>query len=272
MKTVALRTMLVFLLIAAVGLACASAPTAPPAPEPLPTYTPYPTYTPVSTATLQPTYTSVSTATLQPTYTPLPTYTPYPTWTPVPTATAIPSPTATRTPRPTNTRFPTLIVPTSTPLPPVSINSDCIGCPVVMPGNSTNQVIKAYREWAGAQYHPEKVLLVSCARGDQLPDIGQFMGAKGTTSGKGKDIAVKGIGPAMSQGSCYAITVQYDGLETICWESFIGQCKFGTGGTDENILSFKRVGLQTDLSATQYTSLIIYARNAEYEATIPDQK
>ena len=88
--------------------------------------------------------------------------------------------TATPSPRPTRTPIPTIILPTATPMPPVSINSDCVGCPVVVPGAWGNQqVLGAYFEWSGASKHPGKVLLVTCSRGDNVYSLGEIMGARG---------------------------------------------------------------------------------------------
>jgi len=136
-----------------------------------------------------------------------------------------------------------------------------------MPGHVSNQVTKAYQEWSGAEYHPDKVLLVTCSREAEVLGVGHIYGSRGSTSGD--DIAVKGVGVVKSQGSCFAITAKYDGLETVCYENFVGQCRFGTGGRNEEILSFKRVGQQTDLSATQYSNLLRDARSTEYEASVP---
>ena len=193
-----------------------------------------------------------------------PTDTSFPTSTLVLTATPAPEPTAVPTKRPTFT--PT---PTPTPLPPVSINSDCVGCPVVMPGHVKSAVTKAYDEWSGSSYHPNNVLLITCDRGYHVLDVGTIMGPRGTTSGQGQEIAVSGMtgetGFANSEGTCHAITARYQGLKSVCREIVSGSCRFGSG-TTEQILSFRRVGKSTDLSATQYQDLMVYAKRAEYEA------
>ena len=135
-----------------------------------------------------------------------------------------------------------------------------------MPGQYVNQVIEAYREWVGTQYHPDKVILVTCSREDKVSGVGHIYGPRSLPSAK--DIVVKGLRGVKPKGSCFAITAKYDGLETLCY-GFIGQCEFGTGGTNKDVLSFKRVGQQTDLSATQYKTLVTYAIKTTYEATIP---
>ena len=187
---------------------------------------------------------------------------PRPTRTPIPIVVEV---TATPSPRPTRTPIPTIILPTATPMPPVSINSDCVGCPVVVPGAWGNQqVLGAYFEWSGASKHPGKVLLVTCSRGDNVYSLGEIMGARGSGT-LPKDIAVKGLG-VVSKGTCYAITARYDGLQDACIENVSGQCRFGTGGEDIEILGFDRIGQKTEISGSQYDTLLKYAHNTEYQA------
>ena len=206
-------------------------------------------------ATLRPTATTRSSS--PPTPEPTPTATPRPTKTPRPTPTPEPTPTA--TPRPTKTPRPT-----STPLTPVSINSDCVGCPVVAPGASKNQqVMEAYAEWAGAKKHPDPVVLVTCNRGDRVSGVGYIMGARGNNV-VSADIAVTGRSYPSTGGGCYAITAKYDGLKEVCIERFSGSCTFGTGDIIE-ILGFKSVGESTEISTSQYQTLLKYARVTQYQ-------
>ncbi len=95
--------------------------------------------------------------------------------------------------------------------------------------------------------------------------VGEIMGAR-TSIALRKSIAVKGLG-VVSGGTCYAITARYDGLEGVCIETIPGQCQFGSGGEDINILSFDRVGQKTEISTSQYNALLKYARNTEYQVT-----
>ena len=101
---------------------------------------------------------------------PLPTATLAPTATPVPTATSVPTPTP--------------VPATPTPVPPVSVNSDCVGCPVVMPytlPSSQQKVMQAY--WKKPSGWSNKFLLVTCSKGYQVPGRGLVMGAPNVRRG-----------------------------------------------------------------------------------------
>ena len=167
---------------------------------------------------------------------------------------------------PTPTKRPTRTpTPIPTAMPPVSINPDCIGCPVVAPGAGGNQqVLDAYREWTGASKHPDPVLLVGCYRGTRIPGLGSIVGAKGAFERK-TDVAVTGQFFSRSQGACYAITALYDGLQPACWETIPGGCQFG-GGQSVETMTFKGIGNVTEISTSQYDTLIKYARATEYKA------
>ena len=78
------------------------------------------------------------------------------------------------------------------------------------------------------------------------------------------DVSVKGLG-VVSEGTCYAITARYDGRKDACLERFSGQCQFGTGGEDIEILSFERVGQTTEISTLQFDILTKYAHKTEYQ-------
>ena len=187
-----------------------------------------------------------ATATLEPTATAVPTLTPEPTPTP--------------TVRPTRTP-----IPTPTPLPPVDINSDCVGCPVVMPyqiSQTQQSVMKAYSEWPGSGKHPDKVLLVTCYKGERSPDLGHVMGPPLSYT-KGNVVLVSGRFWTSSDGSCYAITAKYDGLKEVCWETIPFGCQFG-GGRTVSVLGFKGVGEFTEVSTSKLRILMSYARATEY--------
>ena len=247
---IAVFALTVFLLVAA---ACTS--------ESPPAAVPDTPNTPAPTATATPYY---------PTATPYSTHTPAPTATPtrlppspVPTLASIDTPVPMPVPMPTPTATPT-------PIPPVSINSDCVGCHVVAPGaGGTQQVMKAYAEWPSAGRHPDSVLLVACNRGERVAELGQIMGARGGTEAS-SDISV--IGPSgfvadlavAGRGSCYAITAKYDGEKQACIEIWPGSCRFGNGQQVE-ILGFKVVGESTEISTSQYQTLLKYSRATQYQ-------
>ena len=213
----------------------------------LPTEIP-PSVPPTATATPQ------LTAALEPTPAPTPTPTPEPTPTPAPTPTPEPTPTA-------------------TPLPPVSINSDCIGCPVVVPGataSNRQSVLAAYREWPGKSRHPDKVLVVSCYRGYDVPRLGHVMGPRGPGAPTNGDIFMLGATLSMDDSACYAITAKYAGRKQACREMFTGACQFGSGvgTTTVEMLGFRKVGESTELSRSQYTTLMRRAFSTEYAAVV----
>ena len=104
--------------------------------------------------------------------------------------------------------------------------------------------------------------MVTCSRGDFVYGVGEIMGARGSNNLR-RSIAVNGLG-VVSKGTCYAITARYDGLEGVCIEAYFGQCQFGSGGENRDILSFDRIGRKTEISTSEYNMLLKYARITEY--------
>ena len=155
--------------------------------------------------------------------------------------------------------------PTPTPLPPVSINPDCVGCPVVAPGaGGTQQVMEAYAEWTGAGKHPDPVVLVTCDLEEHVAGVGRIAGAQGNNQVPSY-IAVLGFYPDPdAAGGCFAITAKYDGLKEICVETTPGLCRIGQGSVIE-ILGFKTAGESTEVSTSQYRTLVEYARATQYQ-------
>ena len=123
--------------------------------------------------------------------------------------------------------------------------------------------MNAYWEWPGASRHPDRVLLVSCYRGDKIYGLGHVMGPRGSGSSR-EDIVVAGLPESTSDGACYAITAKYDGPKDACWERFPGACYAGAG-EDIEILGFKRVGEVTEIPNSQYNILLEYAYATEYQ-------
>ena len=66
--------------------------------------------------------------------------------------------------------------------------------------------------------------------------------------------------------SCYAITAKYLGLEDACVEYYSGACLMG-GGTDVELQSFREVGESTEISRSQYSMLVEYATDSEYDVS-----
>ena len=160
-------------------------------------------------------------------------------------------------------------LPTATPRPPVSVNSDCIGCPVVVPGATTlsrQSVLAAYREWPGRSKHPNNVLLVSCYRGYRVPQLGYVMGPRGPNALASGDIIMSSATVVMDEGACYAITAKYTGQKRACQERYKGSCQFGYGGSTVEMLGFRKVGESTEISGSQYNTMMQRAVDTEYEA------
>ena len=181
------------------------------------------------------------------------------------TASPVPRPTA----GPTPTGAPTLAL-TSTPVPPVSVNSDCVGCAVVMPYAlpvSQQDVMQAYDERPARRFHPDKILLVTCSKGYQVPWKGFVMGATDVEYG-GEVIVKKMPLNGLARDACFAITANYSGKEQLCREYVMGACAIGAG-QDTDVLSFTRVGEVTELSRAEYLTLRFYARSTTYEIPTP---
>ena len=129
--------------------------------------------------------------------------------------------------------------------------------------SAQQSVMTSYAEWPGASKHPDKVLLVTCYKGDKLSGLGHVMGPPGRSS-KGNLVFVSGQFWTSSDGSCYAITAKYDGPKEACWETYIGACFTGRGETF-TALGFKGVGEFTEISASQLRTFVKYARATEYQ-------
>ena len=97
-----------------------------------------------------------------------------------------------------------------------------------------------------------------------MSGVGWIMGAQGNHK-VSSEIAVTGRSYPTTAGGCYAITAKYDGLKEICVGSSLDPCFLG-GGKDEAILGFKVVGESTEISTSQYQTLIRYARTTKYQA------
>ena len=189
--------------------------------------------------------------------------------TPSPTSTATPAPTATATAtlRPTATTRPT-----ATPVLPVNTNSDCIGCPVVMPGErgAPNQgIMKRYEDMPSERHHQFDVLLVTCSRGYDVLESGRVMGTRSAgLSSTANTVIVAGHFPRDDEGQCYAITAQYSGLETVCHEYTPEACRFGAG-SELQVMQFWKTGKHTELSTSEYHDMLAYARSSDYPTPTP---
>ncbi len=190
---------------------------------------------------------------------------------PNPAPDATPAPIAQVTATPSSTRPPTAtptIRPTATPLPPVVINSDCIGCPVVAPGATETKrqpVLSAYREWPGDNRHPNEVLLVACYQ-YSVGGLGRIMSPPGAFYGSKTSIILSSSRTPKQPESCYAITAKYIGIKEVCQEIVSGSCKFGSG-TAVKLLGFLESGESTEISRSQYSMLVQYATDSEYDVS-----
>ena len=152
---------------------------------------------------------------------------------------------------PTPTPLPTRVE-RPTPLPPVSVNADCIGCDVAIPRGVATPSL-AMRDYNA----PDKVLLVACTRGYSVEGVA-VMGPRGRTNSS--EIAVQGFPPKQAIGiDCFAITAIYVGTETYCRNrSSSDECRSGFGA-DESILTFRVEGAVTKLDGGQYGLMERYA-------------
>lgn len=139
---------------------------------------------------------------------------------------------------------------TSTQLPPVSVNSDCIGCNVAMPREVATPLL-ALRDYGA----PDKILLVTCSRGYSAGGH-LVMGPLRRTGYS--EIVVQGLQHEnANEGDCFAITATYVGTEVYCRaDSAYSDCRFGP---DESILTFKVAGEFTQLTHSQYHAMKQYA-------------
>lgn len=212
---------------------------------------------------------------IKPTVSVAPTSTPEPTPKPTPEPTPTPAPTSTpawrdwKPPvRPTSTP----ISPPGTPLPPVDILSDCVGCPVIVPGEkigtrSHQPVMTAYRNQPETKYHPDRVIVVGCYKGYYSDGLGYIMGARGSVR-TDDFIAMAGLFHAKAEGQCYAVTAKYWGVESACVEYANNSCRVGIG-RKVSILKFRNAGEYMKISGSQYGKLLQYARQNEYQPTMP---
>lgn len=195
-----------------------------------------------------------------------PSPTPPATNTPTPELTATPTlePTATSTPEPTQTPAPT---------PPISINSDCVGCPVFAPGATTDgeqSVLEAYKARRSTRHHPDPIILAACDKeNDYIHGLGRIFGSPGRAVGETGVVAVEDHFVGVREGgTCYAITVEYTGWDQACRDTIRGSCAVGKG-TSFGIITFRRVGDATVIRNDQYRNLVGHAKDSAYSVSTP---